>query len=170
MTEEPSEPPKESKKPKQEPSSAWDSLEEPVTWIGKLAWIILLVAAILEVVFAIVNIARQVATNARLASLIPSYTPTYRLGFPIWQIIGGIISILFCIIIVRPRFSKKCGDQDWDFLLNDVLKLGNFRFPWMFVWAIIATIFGWYWGGAAIWFPAIILVVAGPKPYKWTEE
>jgi len=161
MTEEPSEPPKEPSKkpeePKPEPSSEWGNLERWVSEIGKWAWIIALVNGIISVFWG----------AWRMFWTFP-YTRWFILG---WYIGGGVVVIIFAIAIVKPRFSNKCAEKDWDFLLNDILKLGSLRFPMMFVWAIIVTAFGYYaWGGAAIWFPAIVLVVAGPKQYQWTEE
>ncbi|TFF93081.1 MAG: hypothetical protein EU543_04415 [Promethearchaeota archaeon] len=154
MTEEPSEPSEEpSKKPKSEPSSAWDSLEPIVHWIGKLAWIFAIISGALSILWGVTRIL------------------SWRPFGMIWHIATGIATIIFAIVIIRPRFSNKCGENDWDYLLNDVLKLGNLRFPWMFVWGIILAFLSWYfYWSAFIWVPAFILVFAGPKPYQWTEE
>jgi len=89
----------------------------------------------------------------------------------IWWIIEAIIMIIISLFIIRPKFSKKCAEKDWDALLNWTLNLGGLRLSWMLIWGIILEIFSWYyWGGLAILIPAFLLLFVGPKEYQWTVE
>jgi len=168
MSEEPKEGEKKTTEPtpaKKEPSSLWETLEPIVTVVGTWAWVIALLNGLISIIWALITLVPilPLLTNP----LIAPYVPWFDI---VWNIIVAIVEVLFAIIILRPRFSNKCKEKDWDYLLNDVLKLGNFRFPWMFVWAIILTIFSWsYWGGAAVWFCAVVIIFLGPKTYQWTE-
>lgn len=91
-------------------------------------------------------------------------------AYGIWLIICAILIGILTLFIVKPRFSDKCASKDWDFLLNDVLVIGNVRIPWMLIIGIIIEILGlWWWGGLAILIPMIFLLVAGPKPYNWKK-
>ncbi|TXT64337.1 MAG: conserved membrane protein of unknown function [Promethearchaeota archaeon] len=146
--------------PSKEASSIWETLEPLVTEIGKWAWVIGIINGLIYILVAVYWIA--------LFGPVLVYIPS-TLFEVIWNILGAVIAIFFSLVIVRPRFSNKCKNQDWDYLLNDVLMLGNIRFPWMFIWAIILSIFGYGWGGAAVLFCAFVLVFMGPKPYQWTE-
>ncbi|MBD3213406.1 MAG: hypothetical protein GF311_12430 [Candidatus Lokiarchaeota archaeon] len=151
--------------PSKEPSSIWETLEPIVTIAGTWAWVIAALNGLISIIMIFVTLSPwlPLLTNPLYAQFIPWATI-------VWYIIVAIVEVLFAIAILRPRFSNKCKEQDWDYLLNDVLVLGNFRFPWMFVWAIILTIFSWsYWGGAAVWFCAFVIIFMGPKPYQWTE-
>lgn len=152
---------------KKESSSLWETLEPIVTVVGTWAWIIAIINGLISIFWAIYQIV--------LVLPYLSLALSFGVGIPwfdiVWGIIVAVVEILFAIAILRPRFSNKCKEKDWDYLLNDVLNLGSFRFPWMFVWAIILSIFSWsYWGGAAVWFCAIVIIFLGPKPYQWTEE
>ncbi len=131
----------------------WPDIETFVSELGKWAWLIAIFVGILYFLLGITS------------SIIFWITPT-----DIWYIIGGLIVIILGIIIVKPKFSDKCASRDWDFLLNHVLILGNFRIPWMLIWGIIIEVFGNWWGGLPIIIPALLLILMGPKPYNWTTE
>ena len=88
----------------------------------------------------------------------------------VWYLIGAGLSVALAIIIIKPRFSNKCADKDWDSLINDVLVLGSIRIPWMLIWGIIITVVGQWWAGLTILIPVFFLIFAGPKPYNWKVE
>ena len=89
-------------------------------------------------------------------------------GEDVWEIIWAIIIILLAFAIIRPKFSNKCANKDWDSLYNWFLNLGGIKIPWMLIWGIIIEAFSWYWwGGLPILIPALVLIFAGPKPYEW---
>lgn len=149
---------------KKGPSDAWNSLEKFVIIIGTWAWLIGLISGIYYVLSGIIGlIARQIGIYLWWAL-------GYGIGTNIWYVISGAICIVISLAIVLPRFSMKCKNEDWDFLYNDVLVLGSFRFPLMLLWGGLLAAFGYGWGGAAVLFPAFVLLFAGPKPYEWATE
>jgi len=129
-----------------------------VSTLGKWAWVISIISGIINI---IVGLTGAIAFSG---------TSLLILGNYIWLIISGIIVILISFFIIKPKFSDKCADQNWDFLFNWVIPLGNIRFPWMLFWGIIVDIFGYWWGGLPILIPALVLIFAGPKPYEWKTE
>lgn len=138
----------------------WENIESFVTILGKWAWVIV-----------IINGAFYIFWGIYWLIIGLSFPPLIFVSpFDIWNIIGGIAVIILAIIIVKPRFSNKCAAKDWDYLLNDVLTLGNLRIPWMLIWGIIIQILGNWWGGLPILIPAILLIFMGPKPYDWTTD
>ncbi len=139
----------------------WENIESFVTILGKWAWVIVIINGLIYLFWGIYGL---------IVGL--SFPPpfTFVSPFDIWNIISGIAVIILAIIIVKPRFSNKCAAKDWDYLLNDVLTLGNLRIPWMLIWGIIIEILGNLWGGLPILIPAVLLIFMGPKPYDWTTD
>jgi hypothetical protein len=131
----------------------WNDIEPIVEVIGTWAWIIVLINGILYLTIGVLG-------------LILSF------GFVfdhIWDIVGAIFTIYLGIYIIRPKFSEKCAERDWDYLLNDVIMVGEIRFPLMLIWSILLFIFGQWWAGAPVLIPAIFLLFMGPQPYKWEK-
>ena len=134
-----------------------------VSQLGKWAWIIIIVLDIIGIIW-------------NLIVLIPliifwGFFGLIDTGATSWNIFGSIIGILIALFVIRPKFSKPCGEKDWDALYGWVLKLGGFNVPWMVIWGLLLFLFGWY--GLGAWFvlgPALMLLFAGPKEYKWSEE
>jgi hypothetical protein len=150
--------------PKKEPKPAsdrWSSVEQIVYQLGRFAWIIEIISGVVLIILAIYGFAVS-ASLWWLGGL--------AIADDVWYLISGIIAIILGFFIIRPKFSNKCAEKDWDFLLNDVILLGNFRFPKMLLWGILAEIFGYGWGGLAILIPAFLLLFMGPKPYNWKKE
>ncbi len=138
----------------------WENIESFVTILGKWAQVIVIINGLIYTFWGIYGL---------IIGL--SFPPLIFVSpFDIWNIIGGIAVIILAIIIVKPRFSNKCAAKDWDYLLNDVLTLGNLRIPWMLIWGIIIEILGNWWGGLPILIPALLLIFMGPKPYDWTTD
>ncbi|MHA1104331.1 MAG: hypothetical protein ACTSPN_01170 [Promethearchaeota archaeon] len=137
-----------------------------VSGLGKWAWIAGLINGILSLIFGIWLIIVEI-------SLIPYYEllgipPSYFGG--VWAIIGAIILIFVSFAIIKPKFSSKCAEKDWEALYGWTLALGGTKIPWMLIWGIIFTIFSWYyWGGIFVLLPAILLLFNGPRPYNWSE-
>ena len=138
-----------------------------VSKIGKWAWIIVILNGILQIIIPLIVYAQAAAAWSIVFPLIP-----YPIGFvEIWDIISGVIVILIGFFIIKPQFSKRCVEQDWNGLLDWVLVLGTFRIPWMLIWGIIILIFDWYfWGAVVVLLPAALLLFAGPREYKWSTE
>jgi len=88
-------------------------------------------------------------------------------GSAVWQLITAIVSIAVSILWVRPKFSKHCGEKDWETLLTDVVKLGNIQIPWMLIMGVVLTIFGYGWGGAIVLIIALLMIFLGPRKYEW---
>jgi len=135
-----------------------------VSGLGKWAWIFGLVNGILELIFALWGISVGLTANA-ITFPIVVYTPVYD----IFQIIGAIILIFISFAIIKPKFSSKCADKDWEALYGWTLNLGGTKIPWMLIWGIIFTIISWYyWGGLFVLLPAILLLFMGPRVYNWS--
>lgn len=150
---------------KQVASDKWDSLREVVKIIGTWAWLIGLISGIVYLFWGIFGI-----VGAGITGVFGGSISITRSASIVWDIIRGSICIIISLAIVLPRFSMKCKNEDWDYLLNDVWVLGSFRFPLMLLWGILLAIFGYGWGGAGVLVPAFMLLFAGPKPYEWTTE
>jgi len=148
-----------------------------VSGLGKWAWIILLALGIVHIIVALATTIPALIAwqNAKaiwdLAFPGTPYPYAFPLGGLIWNIIGSVISIFVAIIIIRPKFSKPCGEKDWETLYGWTLKLGSLKIPWMFIWGVVYAIFGWYsWPAVFIMLPAIMLIFAGPRKYNWKTE
>ncbi|MFW9972767.1 MAG: hypothetical protein ACFFDF_21455 [Candidatus Odinarchaeota archaeon] len=130
-----------------------------VSTLGKWAWVIGIVSGIVDIIIVLPS----------LFLILPTLPyGAFLLGYPIWWIISGVITILISFLIIKPKFSDRCANKDWDGLLNWVMS-DSFRFPWMLFWGIIVEIFGYGWGGFAIIIPALVLIFAGPKKYQWKK-
>jgi hypothetical protein len=144
--------------PQVKPEWQWTSL---VSGLGKWAWIVGLINGIIELIIALYNIGWGIALGPFGAGLI---------GTGVWYIIGAIILIFISFAIIRPKYSSKCAEQDWEALYEWTLNLGGTKIPWMLIWGIIFTAFSWYyWGGLFVLLPAFLLIFMGPRPYNWSE-
>jgi len=136
-----------------------------VSGLGKWAWIFGLINGIIELIWGIYLIIVEINLAALWAYL--GYIPAFFSGA--WAIIGAIILIFISFAIIKPKFSKKCAEQDWESLYGWTLPLGGTKIPWMLIWGIIFTIFSWYyWGGLFVLLPAILLIFMGPRTYNWS--
>jgi len=147
-----------------------------VSGIGKWAWIILLLVGIGGIIFGVVTtlpaLALWEAGRALWVLINPGipYTEPMPIFGLIWNIIGGIASIVLALFIIRPKFSKPCGAKDWEALYGWTLKLGA-NIPWMLIWGIILVIFSWFsWPAVFVLLPTIMLIFAGPRKYNWTSK
>ena len=132
-----------------------------VSALGKWAWIFGLINGIIEIIFALYSIGVGIALSV--------YGGGVLIGTGVWYIIGAVILIFISFAIIRPKFSNKCAERDWESLYAWTLNLGSIKFPWMLIWGIIFTIFSWYyWGGLFVLLPAILLIFVGPRPYNWS--
>ena len=148
-----------------------------VSGLGKWAWIILFVLAILGLIASLAATIPAIIgwQNLKAAWDLAFPGTPYPVAMPLgtlgWNIISAIISIIITLFIIRPKFSKPCGEKDWEALYGWTLKLGSTKIPWMFIWGIIYGIFGWYsWPAVFILLPAIMLIWAGPRKYDWKAE
>ncbi|MGV9171812.1 MAG: hypothetical protein ACOC44_00410 [Promethearchaeia archaeon] len=170
--------PKTKDKKKETAHSLWDNLKDYVITIGKWAWVICFINGLLYIIWGIFGLSWIGVLEAEAASygeyseyiLGAQAEISYLMGLYIWYIVAGIITIIFSIFYVKRRFSNKCAEEDWDYLYNDVLLIGNFRIPWMLVFGILFEIFGQWWGGIPILFPAIVLLFFGPKEFQWKKS
>jgi len=129
-----------------------------VSTLGKWAWIIGILNGVIGILYIVAY------------SFILWRYPLYW-GSQIWNIISIIIGIVISFLVIKPKFSKPCEEKDWDALYSWVLDLGGFKVPWMVIWGILLLIFGWWsWAGYAVLIPAVMLLFAGPKEYKWSKE
>ncbi len=134
--------------------------------LGKIAWILGVVGGIVELIFGIIFVTSR-------APKFPTGWETIIHPYYVYYIIAGIVCILLSIIIIKPKFSDKCANQDLDALYDWVLKLGSIRLPWILIWSIILMSFGtvWLsWGGDLMFVVFSLLIISGPKKFVWKEE
>ena len=130
-----------------------------VSTLGKWAWVIGILNGLLGIVTSLYII------------VITGLIFPFNIASQVWNTIASLIGIVIALLIIRPKFSNPCGAKDWDALYNWTLKFGGAKVPWMFIWGILLFMFGWYgWAGLAVLIPAVMLIFAGPKEYKWSEE
>jgi hypothetical protein len=149
---------KKSARPKKTamPNDFWTTLEPIIVdWVGKYAWLALILIPIIML-------------GIDLLISIPSIFFGGTAGNLVWTIISTIFEILLAWFWVKPKFSDKCVDRDWDYLLDDVLVLGGYKIPWMLVMGILLEVFGYGWIGLFVLGPAIVIIFFGPRqPYNW---
>jgi len=134
-----------------------------VSALGKWAWIVIILIDIIGIIWSLYSLITLIAWLG-VFGLAGS-------GASAWNLFASIIGILLALFVIRPKFSKPCGEKDWDALYGWVLKLGGFNFPWMLIWGLLLFLFGWYGLGALfVLVPAVMLLFAGPKEYEWSED
>ena len=133
-----------------------------VSGLGKWAWIIGLVGGVLSIISGITKLSIVGGV------LLYGFGIGTGIGGGIWDIISGIIAIIISLAVIKPKFSNKCADKDWNFLMNWVWSDG-FRFPWMLFWGILLHIFGFWFGGAFVTIPSLVLIFAGPEKFEWKK-
>lgn len=161
-------------KPQQEKSSDDSGAMGFAQFLGKIAWIVELIIGILFIIVGIYYlVVMAVVAAAAQEAGVYSYVAADIAYYTIYgwlYIIGGILGIIFAVALVKPRFSDKWADKDYDYLLNDVVKIGSVRIPLFLIIGIILEILLSWVGGLIILIPLLILIFAGPKEYKWKEE
>ena len=165
----------ESKPEEKKSGSSWDGVEGFAVFLGKIAWIILLIEGILFIIWGLIGLTYLAAAEAAIQQVpgagaaVAADIAYYRIIYTLY-IIGGILGIIFAVALVKPRFSNKWSDKDYDYLLNDVVKIGSLRIPLFLIIGIILEILMSWWGGLIILIPLLLLIFMGPKEYKWKEE
>ena len=114
---------------KERKSSSWISIENVVSFLGQWAWIILLIEGSIFIIWGIfglisVSAAGAVAQQAGAGGLVAANL-AFSTFLYTWFLIGGILTIVVAIILVKPRFSDKWAEGDYDYLLNDVIEMMN---------------------------------------------
>lgn len=134
-----------------------------VSLIGKWAWIIGLLNRIFGIIFNIYFLwGIYVLYRLFYFSLFIPY---------IYNMILCIIGITIALLIIRPKFSIPCGEKDLYALHRWGLNLGNVNIPRMLIWGFLLFFFGWYgWGGLAVLIPALIIIFADPRGFKWFKK
>ena len=170
MSSEPTSEPTTTKKEKKK-SSGWDSVEGIACIIGEWAWIILLIEGI---IFVFLGLWGLLWAGAGAAAAQQTGVAEYAAADLAWNtfintlnLIGGIITIIVAVVLVRPRFSKKWAEKDYDYLLDDVFEIGSVRIPKFLIIGIVIEILTNFWGGVVILIPLILLIFMGPKEYNW---
>ena len=163
---------KEKKEKKQ--GNSWDSVKGIADAMGKWSWIILLIEGIIYIIWGLyiltlVGIIGAAAGAAGVAGYLAYDLATLTM-YGVMYFIGGLLAIIFSVAFVKPRFSNKWAKEDYDYLINDVVKIGKTRIPLMLIIGIILEIFLSGWGGLIILVPLLLLIFMGPIEYKWTEE
>jgi len=150
---------------KSESESEWKHAEW-VSPLGKWAWLILLLSGVGRILIGLATVIPRIV--AWVAAGAFAFNNPMPIGGFVWPLIAGIISIVVSLIVIKPKFSKLCGEKDWEALYGWTLNLGGKNVPWMFIWGIIFTIFSWvYVTSVFVMLPAIMLIWAGPRKYEW---
>ena len=170
----------EEKKEKKEKKrgDSWDSVKGFAIWLGTYGWIFLLIGGILFILMGFIGLAYPAVEESlppvlytNLVIDIAGYLHVHGLFTYVLWFIGGILAIILTLAFVKPRFSNKWKEEDYDYLLNDVIKIGNLRIPLMLIVGIILEILMSWWSGLFFLFiPLLLLIFMGPKEYKWKEE
>lgn len=150
---------KKSARPKKSGSNDfWTTLEPIIAdWVGKYAWLILILIPIIMLIFSLLATIPLI-----IASIIPGT------GNLIWSIISTIFEIPLAWFWVKPKFSERCANREWDLLLDDVIVVGGYKIPWMLVMGLPLEVFGYGWLGLVVLGPAIAIIFFGPRqPYNW---
>ena len=91
----------------------WANIEKDyVIKVGKWAWI-------LPLIFAGIFLILDIVAMATVASAF--------VGFIVWTWISIVVSIVFAILWIRPKFSPKCVKQEWQALVDDAIQIKNIR-------------------------------------------
>ena len=156
----------ENKEKKQ--GDSWDSVKGFAVWLGTYGWIFLLITGIIYIIggLALLTLA-AIFVGYGIIGPQTLVETTIRGAY---YLIGGILAIIFTVAFVKPRFSNKWAEEDYDYLLNDVVTIGKTRIPLMLIIGIILEIFLSGWGGLISIVPILLLIFMGQKEYKWTEE
>jgi hypothetical protein len=127
--------------------------------LGKWAWVIGLLNGILGIIYNIYN------------SYISYVIYRSYFSYNIYEIIFCFSGIIIALLIIRPKFSIPCGEEDVNALYRWGLNLGIVNIPWMLIWGFLLFLFGWYgWGGLLVLIPAVIIIFIGPTEYKWFKK
>lgn len=157
---------------------SWNGVKGLATWLGTYGWLFLLIGGILYILGGLVGLAYPEVEElvepilyTNLVIDISGYLHVHGLfTFVVW-FIGGTLAIVFALALIKPRFSDKWREENLDYLLNDVVRIGNSRIPLMLVVGIILEIVMAWWSGLIfIFIPLLLLIFVGPKKYKWTEQ
>ena len=143
---------------KETQSDSWGTVENVITIMGTWSWVLVLVAAILDIVFGLAYL------GVFSFGLWWAYSYYYGIGTGVWYIIAGVIELVLLFIYVLKTFVPKSKAKDWTFLLSD----GIFspKFPKMLLFGILLMIFSPaidYFGGALVLVPAILSMIFAPK-------
>ena len=134
-----------------------------VSAVGKWAWIIVIISDLIGIFWSLYSLVTLIGLFG-VFGLAGS-------GASAWNLIASIIGSIIALFVIKPKFSKPCGEKYWEALYGWTLSLGSTNVPWMFIWGLLLFLFGWYgWGALAVFVPAVMLIFAGPRKYKWSEE
>ncbi len=112
-------------------TALWPRIENYVQIVGKYSWIFAFVGALVFEILAFVSISSRLYANA------------------IWDVIITAVDAICLFIYVYSRFGKKAQNKEWQWLVDDVLKVGLYRIPWMLIFGVILEVFG-YWSGLGV--------------------
>jgi hypothetical protein len=134
--------------------------------IGRLAWLITLVAAVVDLALALVAVQSYKTNMLRVASVTPSARAIFQAAADLDALVATLhfiftgMAVLILIIYVIKSFSPKCAAMDWDSLQGE--NIGS-KLPKLWVMAILLAAFTYGWGAAGILIPAIWMRFFGPR-------
>jgi len=144
-------------------SGFWDVIEPNIVTVGKWAWIWPLIYAGIYIFLTIWPFYVWVTAYGLSGS---DWWGPYFLWF-VYDVIYIIIAIIFTFVYVKPYFSNKCANKEWQWLVDDVFYFGSTRVPKMLVIGIILEILGRGYGGVTIIGPAIAIILWAPVKINW---
>lgn len=142
-------------------SDNWAKMENVVVILGTWSWLVVLVAAILDIVLGIYNLSVLGVFVAGWAW--GGYAATV-IGLYIWYLIAGAVELVLLFIYVLKTFVPKIKSKDINFLMND--SIFSPQFPKMLFFGILLMVFAPaidYMGGALVIVPAILMMIFAPK-------
>ncbi len=161
-------------------NDTWSSIEKWVALAGKFSWIWLLVQVLIGLIAVIGYFALIAAYQAQLDALVSTdifyaeflaqwtAAKAQLVGQVVWYFISVVITLAALIIFVRP-FAIKCGERDWEFLVNDVIVIAGYRIPKMLILGVVLEIFTQGYGGLLVLIPVLLILFLGPVPVQWKE-
>ena len=157
-------------------NDTWSSIEKWVALAGKFSWVWLLIQILIGFIAVLGYLAAIAAWTIQIEALAPTdlfyaeftAAKAQLVGQVVWYFIGVAVSLAAIIIFVRP-FAAKCGERDWDFLVNDVIVIAGYRIPKMLILGVVLEIFTQGYGGLLVLIPVLLILFLGPVPVQWKE-
>jgi len=151
--------------PQPNTNDTWSKIENIVSIMGKWSWVLILI----EILVSLAGVAYAFSLISMYGSLFWQYAGLYAFEL-IWFFIAIIIDLVIIVAYVIRVFAKKCGEKDWNFLVNDVFVFGSVRIPKMVFWWIILAIFTNFYGSLLGLIPTILIIFLGPEKVQWKKE
>jgi hypothetical protein len=150
------------KKQNSESNDTWTKMENPMSMLGKFAWLIALASALLTLASSIPAL-NWYNYYMALGPFGQATAATF-IGTMVWNFVCMGVCIVIIVIYVF-KFSAKCGAKDWDAVVE--ASVFNGKFPKVLLMGILLAVFGTFWGSIGVLVPAIMVLFFGPGKGKY---